>query len=239
MPHRTLNLHQAAKKIRISERELYHLVLRDEIPFQRRGEEVVFERRLLHEWCQRRILSLPGKSLAEHHRDSVSDRAHEAAHDALVPRLFRPEWMLPGLASRTRPAVLRDMVALAMSTGLLYDDATFLREVEDRESVATTAISGGAALLHTRFHDPYHASDSFVVLGRTQQNIFFGAPDGEETDLFFLIYCTDDALHLHALARLCMLARGTALFADLRAAEDGEAMFAVLDLAEQALLQKL
>jgi mannitol/fructose-specific phosphotransferase system IIA component (Ntr-type) len=239
MPHRTLTLQQAARQIRISERDLHHLVLRDEVPFQRRGDEVVFVKRLLHEWCQRRILGLTKKSLAEHHRDAVSDRTREAAEDALIPRLFRPGWMLPGLASRTKPAVLRDMVTLARSTGLLYDDAAFLRELEDRESVASTAIGGGAAFLHTRFHDPYHASDSFVVLGRTLNHIFFGAQDGEETDLFFLIYCTDDALHLHTLTRLCMLAHGTDLFPALRAAADGEELYRLLAQAERELLNAL
>jgi PTS system nitrogen regulatory IIA component len=234
-----LNLQQAARQIRITDRELYHLVLRDEVPFQRRGDEVVFEKRLLHDWCQQRILGLTKKTLAVHHRDAVSDRTRAAAEDALVPRLFRPDWMLPGLASRTKPAVLRDMVALAMSTGLLYDDASFLREIEDREGVASTAIGGGAAFLHARYHDPYHASDSFVVLGRALQHIFFGAQDGEETDLFFLIYCTDDALHLHTLARLCMLAHGSTLFTDLRVAADGEEMYRILDHAERELLKAL
>ncbi len=239
MPHRTLNLQQAARLIRVTERELKHLVLRDEIPFQRRGEDFVFEKRLLHDWCQRRIMGLPKKHLVEHHRDAVADRTREASQDALVPLLFRPEWMLPGLASRTRPAVLRDMVALARSTGLLYDDVAFLRELEDRESVASTAVDGGVAFLHTRFHDPYHASDSFVVLGRAQQHIFFGAQDGTETDLFFLLYCTDDALHLHTLARLCMLAHDSDLLTNLRAAEDGVEMYRILDEAERNLLRAL
>jgi len=239
MPHRTLNLQQAARYIRITERELNHLVLRDEVPFQRRGDELVFEKRLLYDWCQRRILGLPKKLLTDHHRDAVSDRTREAPEDALVPRLFRPEWMLPELASRTKPAVLRDMVALATSTGLLYDEVAFLRELEDRESVASTAVGGGAAFLHTRFHDPYYAADSFVVLGRTQQHIFFGAQDGEETDLFFLVYCTDDALHLHTLARLCMLAHGNSLFTDLRLAADGEEMYRILEHAERELLKAL
>jgi mannitol/fructose-specific phosphotransferase system IIA component (Ntr-type) len=239
MPHRILSLQQAARHIRIPERELVHLVQREEIPYQRRGEEILFEHRLLDDWAQRRILGLPNKSLAQHHRKEVADRARDASEDALVERLFRPEWIDPSLHSRTKPAVIRDMVSLAVSTGQLYDEAALLREIEERESISSTAVGGGAAFLHARYHDPYHASESFVALGKTVQHIFFGAQDGEQTDLFFLICCTDAALHLHTLARLCMLAHGTMLLSDLRAATTAEEMYRILCHAESDLLKTL
>ncbi len=239
MPHRILSLQQAARHIRIPERELFHLVQREEIPYQRRGEEIVFEHRLLDDWAQRRIIGLSSDTLADHHREGIAGRTGEATEDALVERLFRPEWIEPALASRTKPGVIRDMVALAVRTGLLYDDEALQREIEEREEAGSTAIGGGAAFLHARYHDPYYAGDSFVVLGKTVQHIFFGAQDGEQTDLFFLICCTDDVLHLHTLARLCMLAHGTMLLSDLRAATTAEEMYQTLRIAEHDLLRTL
>jgi mannitol/fructose-specific phosphotransferase system IIA component (Ntr-type) len=239
MPHRILSLQQAARHIRIPERELFHLVQREEIPYLRHGDDVVFEHRVLDDWAQRRLLGLPGRALSEHHRQETAVRAGKNAEDSLVERLFRPEGIAPALPSRTKPGVIRDMVALAVSTGLLYDDVVFQREIEAREDAASTAIGGGAAFLHARYHDPYYASDSFVVLGKTVQHIFFGAQDGEPTDLFFLICCTDDALHLHTLARLCMLAHGTLLLSDLRAAATADEMYHTLQLAERDLLKTL
>ena len=240
MPHRILSLQQAARHIRIPERELFHLVQREEIPYLRQGDDVVFEHRVLDDWAQRRILGLPGRALSKEHRDATaSATGNRNAEDILVERLFRPEWIAPDLASRTKPGVIRDMVALAVSTELLYDDAAFQREIEAREESASTAIGGGAAFLHARYHDPYCASESFVVLGKTIQHIFFGAQDGESTNLFFLICCTDDALHLHTLARLCMMAHGTTLLPDLRAATTAEEMYHTLALAERELLKML
>lgn len=239
MPHRILSLAQAARHIRIPERELFHLVQRDEIPFVRRGEEVCFERRLLDDWAQRRILGLPTDSLTLHHREGVAERTRQASEDILVKRLFRPQWIEAALRSRTKPAVIRDMVELAVKTGLLYDEAALQREIEEREAASSTAIGSGAAFLHARYHDPYHASESFVVLGRSLQHIFFGAQDGEQTDIFFLICCTDAALHLHTLARLCMMAHGTMLLSDLRAAADADEMYLALDHAEREILKAL
>ena len=239
MPHRILSLQQAARHIRIPERELFHLVQRDEIPYQRRADEFLFEHRLLDDWAQRRILGLPTKSLTDHHREAVADRTRQASEDVLVERLFRPDWINPALTSRTKPGVIRDMVKLAVATGLLYDDTVLLREIEEREAVSSTAINGGTAFLHARYHDPYQASDSFVVLGKAAQQIFFGAQDGGETDLFFLICCTDDSLHLHTLARLCMLAHGSTMLAGLRAAATAEEMYSILRSAEHDLLKAM
>ena len=239
MPHRILTLQQAAKHIRIPERELFHLVQREEIPYLRRGEEVVFEHRLLDDWAQRRILGLPTQSLSDQHREATVDRTKKATEDALVEQLFKPEWIDPAMSARTKPAVLRDMVALAMRTERLYDDAALVRELEAREEVASTAIGGGAAFLHARYHDPYLCSESFVVFGRTVQPIFFGAQDGEQTDLFFLICCTDDTLHLHTLARLCTMAHGSLMLSDLRVATTSDELFAVLRNAEHDLLKAM
>ena len=57
----------------------------------------------------------------------------------------------------------------------------------------------------------------FIVLARTAQPLPFGSPDGTVTDIFFLMCCQDDRIHLHVLARVCMMCRHTHLLRDLRA----------------------
>jgi mannitol/fructose-specific phosphotransferase system IIA component (Ntr-type) len=74
------------------------------------------------------------------------------------------------------------------------------------------------------------------VVGRPIQEIHFGAPDGQPTHLFFLICCQDDQLHLHTLARLCLLAQKTKLLDQLRDAPDAETMRNVILAAEQEIL---
>ncbi len=239
MPHRILSLSQAAKRIRVPERELAHLAQRHEIPHQRRGDEPVFEKRLLDEWAQRRILNLAAGPLADHHRVAVAERQARPSDDTLIESLLRPDWIRPALSAKTKPSLLREMAALAVSTGLLFDEASFLEALEERERASSTALGGGVALLHARFHDPYHAEASFLVLGRSRTPLFFGAEDGATTDLFFLLYCTDDAGHLHALARLCILAQRPGLLDSLRAAEDAASMYRLLADAEVALLRQL
>ena len=67
----------------------------------------------------------------------------------------------------------------------------------------------------------------------------FGAPDGNRTDLFFLIGCQDDRLHLHVLARLCMMSKQTKVLLQLREAESAETMVTVLRRAEEDMVKQI
>ena len=74
------------------------------------------------------------------------------------------------------------------------------------------------------------------MVGRTVQEIHFGAPDGRPTWLFFLICCQDERIHLHTLARLCLTVQKTDVVARLLAAPDAAAMYEALIAAEQSAL---
>ncbi len=239
MPYRPLSLQQAAARLHLSVADVEQLVKYQEIPFTRRGEEPIFARRELDAWASQRLLGMSANHVGVVHRASTTLRQTLDDHEHLVPRLFCAEWIESALQSRTKPSVLRDMIKLAATTNLLYDDTALLRGLEEREALCSTAIDQGVAFLHARYHDPNICGDSFVVLGRTVQPIFAGAADGKTTDLFFLLCCQDDALHLHVLARLCAMAHSTPLLIELRQAETSEEMLAALVRNEEAVLKAL
>ena len=114
--------------------------------------------------------------------------------------------------------------------------AEFLASLKAREELCSTGIAGGVAMLHGREPHPYLFESSFIVLGRTLQEIPFGAPDGQASDLFFLVCCQESRIHLHALARLCLVAVKTDLIARLRADTDAEAMYDSLLACEAQVL---
>ena len=232
-----LSLKKAAAFVRMDERELRHAARRGEIPHSKRGDDLFFERRMLEEWNQRRIMGLPAVKLApEHVLATNSERSRTDSPDAVVQELLARGAVEACLQSRTKPAVLRDMVAISDATGNLFDPALLLSGREEREAAASTAVGGGAAFLHARFHDPYLAAESFISLARTPSPIFFGAQDGEGTDIFFLVCCTDHSKHLHALARLCLLVHGTGLLDSLRAAAGADEMRELVSAAENEWL---
>ena len=231
-----MDLKSAAAHLHMKETDLRHAAQRGEVQSVPRGDSFLFDRRTLDEWGQRRMLEISRKQLAAEHRMAMTERRRAAGRDFRIAGILPPSAVAPELSSKTRAGVLRDMTDFADSTGLLYDPETLFAELSAREDVASTAAGDGVAFLHPRYHDPFLFQETFLALGRTVRPVFFGSQDGAGTDLFFLICCTDHTLHLHILARLCLLAHGTSLLADLRAAPDAESMHAALEAAEEDFL---
>ena len=239
MADRHLTLEEAAKYLHLQPEDLARMVKQQEIPFVQNVKRVTFDTDVLDMWASQRILQMSERHLGDYHRGSSLNTRCQAGDFALVSSRFAPTNMVIDLPSRTKASVIRDLVTIAEKAELLYAPADLVRSLVEREAACSTGIAGGVALVHPRHHDPYLAPDSFCVLARTANPIPFGAPDGENTDVFFLICCLDERLHLHILARLCTMLNTTDLLARIRAAEDGPALFTALDETEQIVLSRL
>ncbi len=236
MPYRALDLAAAADYLHVTRGEMEQLVKTTEIPHQNRGGRIVFLRGELDAWASQRILGLPPKRLAAYHQKSTQGTRAIFAKDVLLPELLQPGFIEAALTAKTRKSVIRELVALAERTGRVLDPADLLASVEAREELCSTGLPGGLAILHCRNHEPYRFESSFIVLGRTVQEIHFGAPDGRPTWLFFLICCQDERIHLHALARLCLIVQKTDIVSRLLTAPDAATMYRDLIEAEQVAL---
>jgi PTS system nitrogen regulatory IIA component len=236
MPHTLLNTEEAAEYLHVDSSTIRTLAAHGEVPCERRGDDWVFRKGELKIWASRRILGLQGKNLKDYHSKGVVHPHDLSDHSALLTELTEGVPFSPCLMARSRATVIREMVALAEGTGLLYDPADLRDELRAREDLCSTGIEGGVAILHPRFHDPYMVEDSFVCVGRSVQPIPFGAPDGGKTDLFFLACCQEDRIHLHTLARICLLCHTTDLTDRLRHSATSEDMHLVLHECEMNLL---
>ena len=236
MPYRIFSIEEVAKYLHLSRADLERLVKEKEIPFATRGDRPVFPKQDIDAWASQRVLGLRDRRLTDYHQKSTRETREVLPHEAIMPELIQPEFVDPALAAKTKASVVRQMVALAEKTGRLYDPRELITSLEQREALCSTALPGGLALLHPRHHQPYLFEASFIVLGRPMQEIHFGAPDGQPTDLFFLICCQDDRIHLHTLARVCLMAQKTELLAQLRQAPDAATMYQCLLACEAAAL---
>ncbi len=239
MSHRTLNLDEAANYLHIGRAAVEELVRTRDIPHQRQGDRLVFRKKEIDEWASQRILGLKGKPLEAYHK-GTSAKVHDLSKQhAIMPELIKPAYIEPALTSKTRSSVIRDMVKIADQTGLVCNAKELQESIEGRERLCPTALAGGIALLHPKSQEPYMFEDSFIVLGRAIQPVPFGSPDGATTDLFFLVCCQDDRIHLHVLARLCMLCHHTSVLLELRDAPDAAAIYDALVAAENEVIQTL
>jgi excisionase family DNA binding protein len=238
MPYRVLTAEQVADYLHVKVEDVEALVHQREIPFERQGRRVVFRRQEVDAWASRRILGLSGKKLEHYHQGSTRRvGANLEAAAAVIGELLPVRFIQPALPAKTRAAVIRDVAALAGETGLVTAAGELADSLREREDLFSTAMPGGFALLHPRQHDPYMFERSFVMLARTPRPVPFGAPDGGETRLFFLICCQEDRLHLHVLARLSMMCAQTELLDYLRAASTAAEMGEALADAEALVLR--
>lgn len=239
MPHRVMSVKEVATYLHLSVADVEQLVKQREIPGDKQGERTVFRQAEIDAWASQRILKFTPPKLAHYHSNSSAKIKDMALEAAIMPQLVTPERMKIALAAKTRASAIRTMVALAGATDLVSDEAELFKLIEEREQLCSTALPGGWAVLHPRHHDPYMFAESFLVVGRTLQSIHFGAQDGAPTDIFFLLCCQDDRLHLHTIARLCTLCMETLLLTELRASQSSQEMMDAILRAEEIILQHL
>ena len=236
MPHRTLNLEELADYLHLSTPDVERLLRETDLPRETRGGRMIFRRGAIDEWASQRILGLPDKRLDAYHQKLVRRPSPELPGGALIPVLLEPNAIDLELPSKTAASVVRDMVALADRTGRVLDPRELLESVRAREEMCSTALPGGMALLHARQLAEYRFESSFIALGRSVQEVPFGAPDGRPTQLFFLICCEDERLHLHTLARLCVMGLKTNMIDALLTAESAALAYEELVRIERDVL---
>ena len=239
MPHRVLNQEEVARYLHVPIADVAALVKRREIPFEKQGGRLVFRKREVETWASQRIMRMAQAGLREFDRQSQVKTHDLSRGHANVSELLRKDRVDIAMASRTKPSLIRDIARLADGTGLVNDPAGLVQSLQEREKLCSTALARGVALLHPRNHDAYAFEDSFLCLARAASPLPFGAIDGTLTDIFFLVCCQDDRIHLHVLARICMMCAQTRLLESVREAPDSESVCRAVEASESEIIKGL
>jgi len=234
MPHSFMNIRALAKFLGIELRRAERMAQRGQIPCQKVGGQLRFNRAEITEWMQQQMPSLKNERLVE--MDSGITARRQLDDDLLLTNMLKVEAISLALPARTKNSVLKELVALGQETELLYDGETLLEALTKREELCSTALDGGIAIPHPRRPLPYAAAEPILVIGLTGQGIGFGSPDGGLTDLFFMTCSQDDHHHLHVLARLCRILSDAKFTSAIRRAESpGEVVDVIRQREEQIL----
>jgi PTS system nitrogen regulatory IIA component len=230
-----MTVKELARMMGADARRLERMAERGEIPCQKVGGQLRFNRAEITEWLQQNMATMDGNHLAEMDA-GIGAQRQSSQGEAIVSSMLRPEAVVTQLKSRGKNSLLRELVALAGQTGLVYDEQALLEAVVAREEMCSTAVEGGIAIPHPRRPLPYDLVEPVLVVGRTGHGLVFGAPDGLLTDLFFLTASQDDRHHLQVLARLCRILNDEKTPERLRAAESAEEMIDLLKHRELEVL---
>jgi len=227
-----MDVEQLAAYLRRDAREVGKLASRGHLPGHKVSGQWRFARAEINHWIETQLPQYTEQQLAD--LESAQDRGEVA--EPLVTNLLAPASIAVPLAASTRASVLRELVNLAEQTWQVYDPEAILEAVRRREEEGSTALPNGVAIPHPRRPLPNTLGESVLAFGRTASGLPFGAPNGNLTDVFFLVCCRDERTHLRVLARLTRLLLRPDFLDQLRAAETpAEARQVIVDTERQLL----
>jgi PTS system nitrogen regulatory IIA component len=232
MTPETYSLEDLAAYLGRDRRELERLASRGRLPGRKVGGDWVFHSHAIAEWLEREMRGYSDSELA-----NVEQTQRSGEIDSAVPvtSLLTVQQIAVPLEARTRRSVLEQLVELAGATWKIWEPATVLKAVQEREELHSTAFDNGVAIPHTREPLPHVLEDSVLAFGRSFSGIPFGAANNSPTDLFFLLVCKSTRTHLHVLARLGRMFQRPGFLSDLRQAEDAAAAYQVIAAADEAI----
>ncbi len=157
----------------------------------------------------------PGATL---HLAAPTTLAAYTQHGLILPRLRQPD--TAGIISELSQALQRE--------GYVPDLLPFYHAALNQELLANSALECGLAFPHARLSGVKRLQ---FALGRTPEPIIWGAGGSWPVQFVFLLAvpATDAASYLHLLASLAKLGQQTGLLAKLRAADNADALLAVLE----------
>src|SRR3954468_16430689 len=220
-----LTMHELAAYLHLDEATVTKLVMQGKIPSLQVDRQWRFKRTAIDEWIEQQLAG-EDENFAD-----VPDGMRLPLDDLLPDQAI-----ITNLRARTPVGVIEELAARAYTNGWLMDKPWFVGAVVEREALASTAMEGGVAFLHTRAKDKGKIGRPFVIVGRSWEGIMFGAPDNGPTYLFFLLGLKYDRLHLPILGRLARALRNGAAIAKLRSLSSPDQLRAVL-LKEDAALR--
>jgi PTS system nitrogen regulatory IIA component len=220
-----MTMHELSSYLHLDEATVNRLVMAGKIPSLQVDRQWRFKRTQIDTWIEEQLVG-DDENFAE-----VPDGMKLPLEDLLPDQAI-----VPTLRTKTAVGVIEELAARAYTNGWLLDKPWFVGAVVERESLASTAMEGGVAFLHTRAKDKGKIGRPFMVVGRSWEGISFGAPDGAPTYLFFLLGLKYDRLHLPILGRLARALRNPATIAKLRALSSPDQVRALL-LKEDAAVR--
>ena len=143
-----------------------------------------------------------------------------------ITDLLAPEAVVPALKVQSKKQLLQELAERAAPLTHLPERRIFETLVE-RERLGTTGMGQGIAIPHGRLAG---LPKIIGLFARLDPAIAYEAVDDQPVDLVFLLLAPEGAGadHLKALARVSRLLRHQATCEKLRAATDGEVLYALL-----------
>jgi len=233
MSHESVSIEELAARLGRDRRDVEKLANRGRIPGRKVGGVWQFHPTEIRHWLEQEMRAYSDTELAALEEGQRFEGTEE---DAPILKRMSPEMVQVPLQGRTKRSVIESLVEVAGRTWQIWEPATVLHAVLEREEIFSTGFENGVAIPHPRNPLPDMLGQSIVAFGRTLSGIPFGAPRRQLSDVFFLVLCRDSRSHLYVLARLGRLIQSPGFLDALRAAKPSPAAYEVIAQADRALI---
>lgn len=221
-----LTLRQLADHLQLSERTIYRLLGRGQLPGFKVGGHWRFRRSVVDYWLDLRMARMSPTELRE------MDQEWRSAALCLSDALVEENALLP-LAGESRRDIIARFIQAVTFPEPVDADLVF-SQVWEREQFASTATEDGVAFLHTaRWDGRALQRNDLLAIGRLPAAVEFGALDGGRTDLLLLLLTSDTRRHLLFLAKAARLCRQPGFLEGVRRAASGREVVRLVRLTEQ------
>lgn len=222
-----LTAKQVGEYLQLSQRSIYRLLERGELPATKIGGQWRFRKTAIDEWIDLHM----GQLGADELREVGGAREDDVRLGHL---LYQANALIP------LPAIDRVDVIKAFVSRIDFpepvDLVLLVERILERENLCSTALPDGVALLHTpRTTHRVLKSHDLVALGRIEGPIVFGALDGSLTDTLVLLLARDERHHLALLAKMARMCREPTFLRGLRTLPTASAIVDLINRTEDAI----
>ncbi len=192
-----LSIKQVAKYLGVSEKTVYRLVKKGEIPAIKVGNQWRFNQQEIDGWLR---LERPEAYVAEHFDEFLP----ESDSPLLIYSLLKKDGMFFGIPGKTREESLLNAIKVIKLDSQINRDE-LLSALIDRERLCSTGIGQAIALPHPRHPHEFKFTCSRMFLFFLENKVDFEAIDNLPVDKLFFIFARNIIEHLHILSALTRL----------------------------------
>lgn len=189
-----MTLEEVVTRLQVSEETVYRWIRQGAIPCVYRQGTYHFEESVIESWAHSK-----GIALSSSLRSDGSEGAHGDLHMAM-----QQGGVFHDIAGDHKDAVF-DHIGQEVLAHLPYA-SELQQQLQDRESLSSTAVGRGIAMPHPRYLLP-QVSQSQVMTVFLKKPCDFGAIDGLPVFVLFIVLGTDITSHLKLLSQLAQILR--------------------------------
>jgi len=192
-----LNIRQVASYLGVSEKTVYRLLDKEEIPAVKIGRQWRFYMDDVKSWLRK---EKPEASVEQYFDGSVPDISSELS----INNLLKNDGIYLNIPGESKEIVFKNAVsAIKLEPGIVKN--RLLSALIAREELCSTGIGQGVALPHPRHKDKFKFASSSIFLCFLENKIDFDAIDHIPVGSLFFVFAKNEKEHLHMLRVLATL----------------------------------